>query len=233
MQEILKHAGRAVEQQLLSGGDRLLLPSQIPWYFQAQGLYIRADMNGWSWRMLKNTLAGLEYCLFRKGIFREVYVNTVIDPTALDAGAERHLSLLKFPTPADNVRATDPITLQRCFDSETRTRLLYVLGGTVGAFNMQELLDGTQRYVETKIHNGGDRRLLPSETPLNLRSHGLLMTASFEGWTWQVLNHTISAMRLCLFKKGIFQEVEVQDIIDPLALSGQRHLVLVKEKTES
>ncbi|KAI4273410.1 MAG: hypothetical protein LQ337_004645 [Flavoplaca oasis] len=230
MQQVLRHAAEAVQQQLSAGGDRLLSSSQIPWYFQSDGLYIRADMNGWSWRMLKNTLDGLEYCLFRKGIFQEVYVNAVIDPTALDAAGERYLSLLKFPSPPANGIEMDP-TLQRCFDPETRTRLLYVLGHSIGAYNMQELLDGAQRYIERKLHNGGDRRLLPAETPLNLRSHRLVMTASFEGWSWQALNHTVAAMRLCFFRQGIFREVDVKDMIGPLALSGQRHLILRRDET--
>ena len=183
--------------------------------------------------MLKNTIDGLEYCLFRKGIFREVYVNIVSDPTALDPAGERHLSLLKFPTTPARGVDIDPTNLNRCFDPETRTRLLYFLGRSIGAFNMQELLDGAQRHVETKIHDGGDRRLLPTETPLTLRSHGLFLVASFEGWSWQALNHTIAAMRLCLFRQGVFREVDVKDIIDPLAMSGQRHLVLRKEETES
>ncbi|KAL8905788.1 MAG: hypothetical protein Q9171_006540 [Xanthocarpia ochracea] len=234
MQQILKNAGELVQLQLSTIGDKLLSASQIPWYFQSDGLYIRADMDGWSWRMLKNTIDGLEYCLFRRGIFREVYVNNVSDPTALDPAGERHLSLLKFPTtPVASGVNIDPTTLHRCYDPETRTRLLYFLGRSIGAFNMQELLDGAQRHVETKLHNGGDRRLLPTETPLTLRSHGLLLTASFEGWSWQALNHTIAAMRLCFFRQGVFREVDVKDIIDPLAMSGQRHLILRKEETES
>ena len=182
--------------------------------------------------MLKNTLDGLEYCLFRIGIFQEVYVNAVIDPTALDAAGQRHLSLLKFPSPPANSIQMDP-TLQRCFDPETRTRLLCVLGRSIGAYNMQELLNGAQRHIETKLHNGGDRRLLPAETPLNLRSHQLVMTASFEDWSWQALNHTVAAMRLCFFRQGIFREVDVKDMIGPLALSGQRHLTLRRDETES
>ncbi|KAL8656898.1 MAG: hypothetical protein Q9226_002452 [Calogaya cf. arnoldii] len=233
MQQILQHAGQLVQQQLSTVGDRLLSPSQIPWYSQSNGLYIRADMNGWSWQMLKNTLDGLEYCLFRKGIFREVYVNAVIDPTALDPGGKRQLSLLKFPSPPAAAIGVNPMILQRCFDPDTGTRLLCVLGGNIGAYNMQELLDEIQGYVETKLHNGGDRRLLPAERPLILRSHGLQMIASFEGWSWQALNHTIAAMRLCFFQRGIFREVDVNDMIGPSAMSGQRHLVLRKEATTS
>ncbi len=233
MQQILQHAGQLVQEQLSTTGDRPLSSSQIPWYFQSDGLYIRADMDGWSWQMLKNTLSGLEYCLFRKGIFREVYVNAVIDPTALDPGGERHLSLLKFPSPPADMIGFNPIPLQRCYDPETRTRLLCVLGRGIGAYNMQELLDEAQRYVESEIYNGGDRRLLPAETPLNLRGHGLLMTASFEGWSWQALNHTVAAMRICFFKKGVFREIDVQDMIGPSALSGQRRLTLRKEETRS
>lgn len=233
MQQILQHAGQLVQEQLSTIGDRPLSSSQVPWYFQSDGLYIRADMDGWSWQMLKNTLNGLEYCLFRKGIFQEVYVNAVIDPTAPDPGGERHLSLLKFPSPPAGMIGFDPTPLQRCYDPETRTRLLCVLGRGIGAYNMQELLDEAQRYVESKIHNGGDRRLLPAERPLNLRSHGLLMIASFEGWSWQALNHTVAAMRGCFFKKGVFREIDVQDMIGPSALSGQRRLILRKEETRS
>lgn len=233
MQQILQHAGQLVQEQLSTTGDRPLSSSQIPWYFQSDGLYIRADMDGWSWQMLKNTLSGLEYCLFRKGIFREVYVNAVIDPTALDPGGERHLSLLKFPSPPADMIGFNPTPLQRCYDPETRTRLLCVLGRGIGAYNMQELLDEAQRYVESEIHNGGDRRLQPAEMPLNLRSHGLLMTASFEGWSWQALNHTVAAMRDCFFKKGVFREIDVQDMIGPSALSGQRRLTLRREETRS
>ncbi|KAL8862870.1 MAG: hypothetical protein Q9178_000812 [Gyalolechia marmorata] len=234
MQQILKHAGQLVQTRLSTIGDKLLSAPQIPWYIQSDGLYIRADMDGWSWRMLKNTIDGLEYCLFRKGIFREVYVNAVTDPTALDPAGQRHLSLLKFPTtPAASGVNVDPTTLGKCFDPETRTRLLYFLGRSIGAFNMQELLDGAQRHVETKLHDGGDRRLLPTETPLTYRSHGLLLIASFEGWSWQALNHTIAAMRFCFFRQGVFREVDVKDIIYPLAMSGQRHLTLRKEETKS
>ncbi|KAL8995346.1 MAG: hypothetical protein Q9169_004888 [Polycauliona sp. 2 TL-2023] len=235
MQQVLQHAGQVVQQQLSLKGDKVISPSQIPLYFQSDGLYIRADMNGWSWRMLKNTLDGLQYCLFRKGVFHEVYVDAVKDPTALNSGAERHLSLLKFPAPrANNGVDTDAI-LQRCFDPETRTRLLCVLGGAIGGYEMQEVLDGAQGYVTRKLDSGGDRRLLPAETPLNFRSHGLLMTASFEGWTWQALNHTIGTMRLCYFRRGVFREIDVQDMITmgPSALSGQRRLILKREDTES
>ncbi|KAL8774749.1 MAG: hypothetical protein Q9209_000688 [Squamulea sp. 1 TL-2023] len=232
MQQVLKHAGQAVQQQLSTVGDRILSPSEIPWYFQSNGLYIRADMSGWSWRMLKNTLDGLEHCLFRKGIFQEVYVNAVIDPTALDPDGERHLSLLNFPASPLNGINIDPHIPHRCVNPETHTRLLYFLGGTVGAYNMQELLDGAQHYVETKIHEGGDRRLSWGETPLVLRSHGLVITAQYEGWSWQVLNHTIASMRLCFFKKGVFRAVDVVDIVDPSAVSGQRFLRLRKDETE-
>ncbi|KAL8672579.1 MAG: hypothetical protein Q9168_002952 [Polycauliona sp. 1 TL-2023] len=229
MQQVLQRARQVVQEQLSVVGDKVLSSSQVPWYVQSNGLYIRADENGWSWQMLKNTLGGLEYCLFRKGIFEEVYVNAVIDPTALKPAAERHLSLLKFPSPPLGM---DP-PLQRCYDPETRTRLLCVLGRGVGAYNMQEALNSAQRYVVSKLDNGGDRRLLPAETPLNLRSQGLLMTASFEGWSWQALNHTIAAMRLCFFRRGMFREVDVKDMIGPSALSGQRHLTLRREDAKS
>lgn len=230
MQEILKEAGRLIDEQLAASGDELLSPGRIPWYVQSNGLYIRADMTGWSWRMLKNTITGLEFCLLRKGIFHEVYVNAVLDPTALDAKGERHMSLLKFPGPPENSIATTSPTLHRCINPHTQTRLLYVIGRTIGAYNMQELLDDAQRYAETKVHDGGDRRVLPGEIPLPLRSHGLLMIASLGGWSWQVLNHTIATMRLCLFKQGLFREVDVKVILDPVALPGPRQLVLRREE---
>ncbi|KAL8684107.1 MAG: hypothetical protein Q9224_006609, partial [Gallowayella concinna] len=229
MQEILKRAGELVQQRLSAFGDKILSASQIPWYLQSNGLYIRADMNGWSWRMLNNTLAGLEYCLFRRGIFREVYVNAVIDPTALDAQGERHLSLLRFPDPRQNGPRINAGT-QSCFNPETGTRFLYVAGRNVLPYNMQELLDAAQDYAETKIHNGGDRRLSPNDPAWLIRSHGLILTAALDGWSWQVLNHTIAALRLCESERSpMKREVDVYNIRDPVAMSGQRLLTLKKE----
>ncbi|KAL8809438.1 MAG: hypothetical protein Q9200_003404 [Gallowayella weberi] len=229
MQEILRRAQEKVEQELTLG-DKLLSPSQIPWYLESNGLYIRADMKGWSWRMLNNTLAGLEYCLFRKGIFHEVYVNAVVDPTALDTQGERQLYLLKFPgSPQDQLREKN----LKCFDPETGTQFQYDVGRRIVAYNMQELLDAAQGYAEAKIYEGGDPRLSPNNPPWTIQSHGLIMYVKDEGWSWQVLNHTIAALRLCESKQGPYpREVEVYDIKDPEAMSGERRLILKREFRE-
>ncbi|KAL8714854.1 MAG: hypothetical protein Q9220_001367 [cf. Caloplaca sp. 1 TL-2023] len=224
MQEILNGAQNAIRYKLLTIGDRTLEDREIPWVYYGNRLALRADTNGWSWRMLNNTIAGIRQCLFRKGVFEEVYINSVDDPTALRSDAMRHLSLLKYQIIETGVNGTLPPGMERCFDPDTGTRLLYEVGASISGYNMQEILDTAERLADFKIAAGGDRRLLPSEVPLVLRNGRLILTASFEGWSWQLLKNTILAIRLCLFRKGNFREVKVVDVIDPKRISGQRYL---------
>ncbi|KAL8951962.1 MAG: hypothetical protein Q9222_002085 [Ikaeria aurantiellina] len=176
MQEILDGAQNEIGYKLLTGGDRVLERNEIPWVYYSNKLAIRADTNGWSWRMLNNTIAGIRQCLFRKGVFEEVYINAVEDPTALNPEGMRHLSLLKFQSLDSAVNGTLPPGMERCFDPDTGTRLLYEVGANISPYNMQEILESAEQLTDSRLIGQGDRRLSPSEIPLILRDGRLALT---------------------------------------------------------
>ncbi|KAL8737886.1 MAG: hypothetical protein Q9181_001258 [Wetmoreana brouardii] len=228
MQQVLDMAQQEIEQKL-SMGNRRLLSTEIPWRHDGgdgQKIRIEARLNGWSWELLNNTIEGLRHCLFRQGIFEEVFVNGVVDPEALDSEGKRFLSLLRLRSNESN-KPTIMDVVERCYDPETQTRLLYQLGDDIGAHNMQQTLDGAEQELTSKLASQGDRRV--TIFPWVFRRDGLVITASFEGWSWQLLKNTVLALRLCLFRRGIFKEVNVLDTIGPVALSGQRYLTLGRE----
>ncbi|KAL8694877.1 MAG: hypothetical protein Q9218_000541 [Villophora microphyllina] len=225
MQQVLDGAQRAVERQLQTG-NRRFLASEVPWRYLSSGLIIVAELEGWDWELLNHTIAGLRYCMFRKGNFEEVYVRGVVDPEALNPEGDWYMSLMKHTSNKPILTLPDDI-LEKCFNPETRTRLLYQVENDIGAFNFQEILNAAEKDVNSKIvTQGGDYRI--TAVPWVFRRDGLVLTASYEGWSWQLLKNTILAIRICLFRKGIFTEIDVLDTTDPVALSGQRHLSLKK-----
>ncbi|KAL9006503.1 MAG: hypothetical protein Q9188_000740 [Gyalolechia gomerana] len=225
MGQILDKAQAEVESKL-ARGDRHLRPEEIPWIFSSNGLVIKAQLSGWSFRMLKNTIEGLRACPYASGIFEEIFVTSVVDPRGIDPNGSRYLSLIRDPGPKNDINAPRPLPpgLQSCEDADTQTRLLYqVLGGII-PYAMQQILNGAQYDVGVKIAMAGeDYRLQPSEVPWTYRSEGLVMKADFEGWTWGFLNRTIVAIRNCAFRKGEFREILVRDVTGTHAPSGQRY----------
>ena len=210
-------------------GDERLSPDEIPWTYIGEGMIMQARFDGWTWEMLNNTIQGLRSCLVDQDRFEEVYVTGVLDIGAQDLRGKRFLSLLKTSA---NTTYTFPVSndMERCYDPDTGTRLLYRLGNDIGAYNMQQLLDGAEREVESKLTTQGDIRVNP---PWISRHNGLVLTADFEGWSWQVLKNTILAIRLCLLRRGIFYDFKIFDTVDPVAISGQRYMDLKKEATTS
>ncbi|KAL8706751.1 MAG: hypothetical protein Q9201_000276 [Fulgogasparrea decipioides] len=228
MQQVLDRAQREIEEKL-SMGNRHLLSTEIPWRphgGDGEKLRIEARLDGWSWELLNNTIEGLRHCLFRRGIFEEVFVKGVVDPEALDSEGKRFLYLLRIRPKESNKPAVMDV-VERCYDPETQTRLLYQLGDDIGAHNMQQILDGAEQELTSKLASQGDQRV--TAFPWVLRRNGLAITASYEGWSWQLLKNTVLALRLCLFRRGIFKEVKVLDTIGPVALLGQKYLTLEKE----
>lgn len=213
----------------LGRGDRHLKPNEIPWIFSSNGLIIKAQLSGWSFGVLINTIEGLRACAYNHGIFEEIFVIAAVDPRGIDPKGSRFLSLAINPDSKKQVNAPRPLPpdLQRCEDADTQTRLLFQLLRPIGAYAMQQILDGAQSEVGTKIAVvGEDRRLQPSQVPWVYPSDGLVMRADYEGWTWGFLDRTIRAVRNCAFRRGLFGEVIVVDVVGQGAPSGQRYFDL-------
>ncbi|KAL8873104.1 MAG: hypothetical protein Q9174_001376 [Haloplaca sp. 1 TL-2023] len=228
MRRILDGAQQEIEKSLSMENEEFM-SDEIPWTYTGEGLIMQTRLDGWNWEMLNNTLEGLRTCLVDQDKFEEVYVTGVVDLEANGLRGRRILSLLKISA---NTTYALPVSndMERCYDPHTRARLLYRLGDGIGAYNMQQLLDGAEREIDVKLTVQGDVRVNP---PWISRHNGLVLTADFEGWSWQVMKNTILAIRLCLFRCGIFKEFKIFDIIDPVAMSGQRYMGLKKEATAS
>ncbi|KAL8723229.1 MAG: hypothetical protein Q9225_000419 [Loekoesia sp. 1 TL-2023] len=228
MGQILDKAQTYVDS-ILTEGDRHLYPSEVPWVYSANGLVIKAQMSGWSVRLLKNTIVGIRACSYALGVFEEVLVTSIVDPRGIDPRGNRFLSLLKGPDNSDAVEAPKPLPpgLHSCRDPDTNTRLLYTLVRPVGPYAMQQVLDGAQQEVLYKVAvAGGDHKLTPSEVPWAYHGNGLVIMAEYEGWTWGFLNRTIGLIKFCAFRRGQFAEVLVADVTARDAPSGQRYLSL-------
>ncbi|KAL8840352.1 MAG: hypothetical protein Q9170_001367 [Blastenia crenularia] len=227
MGRILFKALKAIDS-MLSRGDRHLTPSEIPWTFSSDGLLLKAELSGWSFRLLRNTIAGVQECSYQHGMYEEVFATSVVDPRGMDPNGNRFLSLIQAPDPG-NIGAPRPLPqgLQNCRDPDTNIRLLYELEKPVSAYAMQEVIDGAQNRVESKIATeGADHKLGLEEYPWAYGSNGLVITAKFDGWTWGFLNRTVGALRACPFRRGQFGEVLAVDIVGADAPSGQRYLDL-------
>ncbi|KAI4180627.1 MAG: hypothetical protein L6R41_007118 [Letrouitia leprolyta] len=227
MSQILDNAQGQIEQKL-SAGDRRLLPTEIPWRYNSETLRIEAQLTGWSWKLLNNTIEGLRHCLYQEGIFREVFVNQVIDPEAPPGNRFMYL-LSQRSKGLTGPIAYDPPDI--CENPETKTLLLYELGDNIGAYNMQQILSGALRELTSRIVVQGDRRI--SIVPWAFLRDGLELVAYSDGWSWQVLKNAVSTLQVCLFRQGRFNEVTVFEAGDPIALSGKRHLILKKAKADS
>ncbi|KAL9031791.1 MAG: hypothetical protein Q9196_000218 [Gyalolechia fulgens] len=228
MGQLLDEAQTKLESKL-ARGDRQLRPDEIPWSFSSNGLVIKAQLSGWSFRTLRNTIEGLRVCPYVHGIFEEIFVTSVVDPRGIDPNGSRSLSLIRGPSSRNEVDAPRPLPpgFQSCVDVHSQTRLLYQVLGHISAYAMQLVLDGAQYDVGVKIVVAGeDYRLQPSERPWTYRSEGLVIQADYEGWTWGFLNRTIIAVRNCAFRKGQFGEVLVVDVTGTGAPSGQRYFQL-------
>ncbi|KAI4191252.1 MAG: hypothetical protein L6R41_000179 [Letrouitia leprolyta] len=231
MDQILDKAQTELKSRI-GRGDRHLNPNEIPWVFSSNGLIIKAELSGWSFRMLINTIEGLQACAYDHGIFEEIFVTSVDDPRGIDPMGSRFLSLIRDTKSTKDVSAPRPLPpdLQRCEDDDTHTRVFFQLMRPIGAYAMQQVLDGAQAEVRMKIAAvGEDSKLQPSEIPWDFLSDGLIITADYEGWTWGFLDRTITAVRNCTFRKGLFGEVMVVDIVGQGAPSGQRYLRLKKQ----
>ncbi|KAL8642780.1 MAG: hypothetical protein Q9228_000571 [Teloschistes exilis] len=226
--QTLLDAAQAQVQERLQAGNQPITP--FPWNFKIRGLVLVAGFQGWDWKLLNNAIQGLRYCMFRKGIFEEVYVRSVVDPRALDPDAVRYLFLLKH-TPTNSDITFPNNVVHRCYIPETHTRLLYDLERDIGAYNMQQILGLVSKELDSKITTqGGNQRVA---TPWVVQTNGLVLNATFEGWSWQVLKNTLRAIRICLFQKGFFREINVVDTTDPVALPGQRYLRLTRGESGS
>ncbi|KAL8943766.1 MAG: hypothetical protein Q9216_000872 [Gyalolechia sp. 2 TL-2023] len=228
MGQLLDKAQAEVASRL-SKGDRRFKPEEIPWIFSSNGLTIKAQLGGWSFRMLKNTIEGLRACPYANGVFEEILVTSVVDRRGIDPNGSRYLSLIRGPDPPEDVDAPRPFPTDfyHCKDADTRMRLIYQVFGRIDAYAMQQILDGAQADVKVKIVIvGEDYKLQPTETPWLYRSNGLVIEAEYEGWTWGFLNRTIAAVRNCAFRKGDFGEVYVGDVTAKDAPTGQRSFEL-------
>ncbi|KAL8643912.1 MAG: hypothetical protein Q9210_007506, partial [Variospora velana] len=215
--------------------DRLLAPGELPFTIHRNTLTMRAQRNGWSWKLLNYTIIGVRQCVYDKGIFQEIFINSIEDPRALDPAGGRFFNLVHRgrpspPPPVNSLNAPRPHPpgLQGCHDRDTETHLTYELADPIDGYAMQELYNYAQREVERKIQSEGDRMLQPLDLPLKFSSNGLQIKAQFEGWNYPFLNRTIAAMRKCTFQKGDFREVIVYDSTGMNAPPGQRYLDLRK-----
>ncbi|KAL9604763.1 MAG: hypothetical protein Q9219_000211 [cf. Caloplaca sp. 3 TL-2023] len=228
MSRILYKAQREVESKLTKG-DRHLTPQEIPWIFASDGLVIKAELSGWSYRLLKNTIIGLRACPYQHSIFEEISVTAVVDPKGLDQHGSRFLSLTRRGEAKDGIDPPGPLPpdVEECTDPRTQLKLSYSLQRPIGAYAMQELLDGGQRAIQSRITVVGEEYVLTQrDLPWHYVTEGLIVVATQEGWTWGFLNRTIEAVRNCAFKKGQFNEVQIVDIQGPNVPPGTWYLSL-------
>ncbi|KAL9596733.1 MAG: hypothetical protein Q9219_005608 [cf. Caloplaca sp. 3 TL-2023] len=223
MQRILDSAQHEIEQRLRTG-DRPLLPGEIPWSHEDATLRIEAQLTGWSWKMLNNTIDGLRHCLYEEGIFKQVFVNGVFDPEA--PPGRRFMYLL--PIRGDiSGRPNGVNGVEECYSPETRTRLLYQLGDNITASDMHQILHDAKQVLLSKL-----AKPMSLETPWRIRRNRLILTVSSKGWSWQSLTNGLFALQFCLFGHGISQEVTILDVNDPTALVGPQYLQLKKESSQ-
>lgn len=238
MREILERAQQDIDNKFFEKErqDRMLAPDEIPWTVQYNSLILRAQQGGWSWKLLNYTIIGVRECAYKKGIFEEIFVNSVQDPRALDPSGGRFLNIVErsrpSPPPANGVVAPRPLPpgLRRCEDFTTEIRLLFEFADAVDAYAMQEIYDQAQKALLNIIQTQGDRVLVGGDLPWTFQGNGLLLKAQFEGWSFGALNRTIGAMRKCTFQPGTFREVLVYDIAGENLPPGQRYMDLRKSQ---
>ncbi|KAI4091095.1 MAG: hypothetical protein LQ344_004323 [Seirophora lacunosa] len=237
MRQILDVAQEAIASKFFETetDDRFLAPDELPFTIAHNSLVLRAQQTGWSWKLLNYTIIGVRDCVYNKGLFQEIFIDSIEDPRALDPSGSRFFNLVQRtqPSPPPNgnsLVAPRPLPpgLHQCNDARTQTRLKYELADPVNVYAMQELYDYAQHEVERKIRADGDRMLTPMDLPWTFQSNGLQLKAQFEGWNYPFLNRTITAMRLCTFTKGVFREIIVYDSTGENAPPGQRYMDLRK-----
>lgn len=219
--------------------DRMLLPDEVPWTIQHEGLTLRAQRDGWSWKLLNATIIGVRQCAFYHGKFQEIYIDSIQDPRALRPNGARFLNIVQrerpSPPPANTIDAPRPLPpgLKRCEDDSTQTRLLYELADPITGSVMQEMYDQAQKHVLTILKTQGDRMLVEEDLPWTYRSNGLILKADFEGWSFGFLNRTIGAMKTCTFERRAYREVIVYDVEGQNMPPGQRYIDLRRSNTFS
>ncbi|KAI4138938.1 MAG: hypothetical protein LQ341_004436, partial [Variospora aurantia] len=238
MRQILIDAQENIASKFFESetADRLLAPDELPFTIHTQHLIMRAQRNGWSWKLLNYTIIGVRQCAYEKGIFQEIFINSIEDPRALEPDGGRFFNLVSRerpspPPPVISLMAPRPPPpgLQDCYDDETQTRLWIELADPIDNVDaMQALYYYAQRELERKIRSEGDRMLQPQDLPWRFQSNGLQIKAQFEGWDYPFLNRTIAAMRKCTIQKGQYREVLVYDSKGANAPPGQRYLDLRK-----
>ncbi|KAL8905502.1 MAG: hypothetical protein Q9207_002605 [Kuettlingeria erythrocarpa] len=221
--------------------DRMLSPDELPFTVNYEGLQLRAQQSGWSWVLLNYTIIGIRECAIRKGVFQEIYINSIEDPRALQPNTPRFFNLVQRSRPspppppaAANAVATAPRPLppglRRCEVPEINLRLLYELGDPIAPYSMQEALNGAEKDAQEEIGRAGANAWLrPEDRPWagNVVAE-LVVKAHFEGWNFGFLLETIRAIRYCVWRPGLFREVLVYDVQGPGAPAGQRYLDLRK-----
>ncbi|KAL8923584.1 MAG: hypothetical protein Q9208_004531 [Pyrenodesmia sp. 3 TL-2023] len=244
MDIILRQAQEAVNSKFFPEEpikDRMLTPSELPFTILHNGLQLRAQRSGWSWVLLNLTIIGVRECALRKGIFQEIYIDSIQDPNALRPNGPRFFNIVQRSRPsppplaAANALATAPRPLppglSSCVDPSTQLRLLYELGDPIGEVAMQEMLDGAEKDAQEAIRSSGDAGayIRPEDRPWAAKSvAGLVVKAQFDGWTFGFLLQAIQAMRYCTWDKGLFREVLVYDVEGPGSPLGQRYMDLRK-----
>ncbi|KAL8763545.1 MAG: hypothetical protein Q9184_000671 [Pyrenodesmia sp. 2 TL-2023] len=245
METILDQAQDAVNRKFFPEEpikDRLLRPDELPFTITHNGLQLRAQRSGWSWVLLNLTINGVRECAIRKGIFQEIYINSIEDPRALSPYGPRFFNIVQRSKPspppaaaAANALVTAPRPfppgLDSCVDPDTKLRLLFELGDPIGRGAMIDVLDGAEQDAQEAIRSSGDADayLRPEDRPWASKSvEGLVVKAQFDGWTFGFLLEAIRAMRYCVLRKGSYREVLVYDVEGPGAPLGQRYLDLRK-----
>lgn len=238
MRQILDKGQEMIESKFFEDQrqDRMLVPDEVPWTVQVGGLVMRAQEDGWSWKLLNITIIGVRECAFKKGIFEEIFVNSIQDPRAMNPSGGRFFNIVErsrpSPPPRNTIGAAAPRPLppglHRYVDSSTHTRLLYELADPVDGNAMRDIYDQASQDVMSRIQTQGDRVLQPQELPWMYQSNGLELTAQYEGWSLGLLNRTIGAMKKCTFEQNMFREVIVYDVAGDNVPPGQRYLDLRK-----
>ncbi|KAL9017973.1 MAG: hypothetical protein Q9185_004718 [Variospora sp. 1 TL-2023] len=237
MRQILIDAQEKIASKFFeSTVDQFITPSDLPFTIHHNKLILRAQKNGWSWKLLNYTIIGVRQCAYEKGIFEEIFINSIQDPRALDPHGGRFFNLVQRqepspPPPVISLMAPRPPPpgLQRCHDVVTQTRLEFEPGDWIRNEDaMQKVYDEAQDKVEGIIRSEGDRMLGPQDLPLEVPSHGLQIMAKGEGWSCSFLKRTIAAMRKCTIQKGNNREVLVYISKGANAPPGERYVELRK-----
>ncbi|KAI4268785.1 MAG: hypothetical protein L6R35_006731 [Caloplaca aegaea] len=235
MRQILIDAQENIASKFFeSADDRLLAPGDLPFTIHSNHLVMRAQRSGWSWKLLNYTIIGVRQCAYEKGIFQEIFINSIEDPRALDPDGGRFFNLVhrERPSPPPPVislmapRLARP-GLQGCYDDDTQIHLEFELADEIkNVYAMQEVYNLAQHEVERKIRSEGNRMIRPLDLPWKFETKGLQIKAKEEGWDYLFLNRTIAAMRKCTIQKGNYREVLVYESKGANAPPGKRYVDL-------